>query len=74
MYIRFHLGGVQVDVREGEYAFSSPWHLSVAQVYTPGFPGEFSLVAIARSHPALDAEMVVESSRQIEVKSFNYCP
>lgn len=72
MYVRFRLGGLEVDVREDRYAFSSPWHLHVAKIYRWGTPGEMSQLAIAQSHPALDGRMVMESARQIVSGRFDF--
>ena len=63
--IRFGFDGQDIDVREGEYAFREPWHLFVAKVYTPGIPGEWSQLAVARKHRVLTAQMVVDSTELI---------
>jgi hypothetical protein len=68
LYIRFNLEDHSVDVREGEYAFSKPWHLYVAKVHKPGIPGEWSQLGIAREHPAITRAILVESTNLIATR------
>jgi hypothetical protein len=65
LYIRFGLNGALHDVHEGEYAFTTPWHLFIEKVFTPGIPGEWSQLAIAREHPTVTAQMIVDSTKDI---------
>jgi hypothetical protein len=65
LYIRFGLDGALHDVHEGEYAFTTPWHLFVEKVFTPGIPGEWSQMAVAREHPRVTEEMIVDSTKAI---------
>jgi hypothetical protein len=65
LWIRFTARGESITLKEGEYGFMDPWHLSVQRVYTPGMPGQLSQLAIVRKHPSVSKEMVIESGRAI---------
>ena len=65
LYVRFTLDGVASTVREGHHASADSWHMCVAKVFTPGIPGEWSQLGIARQHPALTAEILVDSTNAI---------
>lgn len=74
LWIRFTAGNVSITLKEGDYGFMDPWHLFVQRVFTPGLPGELSQLAIVRSHPTVNKEMVIESaqtiaSRPMEIRS-----
>jgi len=69
LFIRITVDGVTSTVREGEYAFTQPWHLYVARVFTPGIPGELSQLAIARERHALTAKMLLDSTLAISQSS-----
>lgn len=62
LVVRFTVNGRTTVVREGESAFSEPWHFAVQRVYTPGLPGTPTLVGVARAHPALSADAFLQSA------------
>jgi len=72
LWLRFTIDGRTFEVREGEYQLHDPWHLFVAKVYTPGTPGEFSQLGVARVHPALMADVFTSSVQRIATGSINF--
>ncbi len=62
LWLRIAIGGFSTVVKEGEYAFIEPWHLTVRKVYEPGDPGESSQLAVVRHDPAITKESVIESA------------
>jgi hypothetical protein len=73
LWLRISVDGVSTILQEGAYVFARPWHLFVQNVFRPGLPGEWSQLAVARDHPALTREIVIEStqtiaSRRIEIR------
>ncbi len=73
LHVRVTLDGTDHQLREGEYRFSEPWHLYVQRVgRTVSEPGERSLVGIARAHPAVDREALIEAVRTLASAQVGY--
>ena len=65
LVVRFAVAGVQVELREGEYEFLSPWHFYVNRIRRFGIPGEWSQLGVAREHPRLTEDSIRESTNRI---------
>jgi hypothetical protein len=65
LHVLFRLGGAEVKLREGEYAFQAPWHLYLQQIRRRGVPGQHTQIGVAREHPGLDKAAIVESTERI---------
>lgn len=73
LHVRITLDGTDHQLREGEYRFSEPWHLYVQRVGRTALePAEHSLVGIARAHPAVDREALIEAVRTLASAQVGY--
>ncbi len=72
LWIRISADGVGSVVHEGEYVFSSPWHLYVQSVCRWGCPGEWSQLAIVREHPAITKQDVIESTELLASRRISF--
>jgi hypothetical protein len=65
LWIRLRIDDITTELREGEYAHVTPWHLYVERVYRFGMPGELSQLAIVKEMAGARREAVIEATKLV---------
>ena len=69
--IGFGFEAGSVSLCEGQYACEHGSDLFVGEVYRYGIPGELTRIGIARKHPALTRQDIIEATEQITGRQFS---
>lgn len=63
--IGFIVDGQRTVVREGEHAVAGPWRLYVQRVFTPGLPGQATLVGMAGVASPISPDLLQASAERL---------